>query len=83
MLSLDYNLVWFGILMMVSMEMALLTPPVGLNLWVFYGMAQDRGFNLGPDVIRGIVPFLILDAVLVILLMIFPGITLWLPGLVK
>lgn len=82
-LSLGYDPIWFGILMMVNMEMALMTPPVGLNLWVFYGMAQDKGFKLGPDVIRGIVPFLILDAVLIILLMIFPEIVLWLPGLVK
>jgi C4-dicarboxylate transporter DctM subunit len=78
-----FNPIWFGVLMMVNMEMALVTPPVGLNLWVLYSVADKRGFNLTKDIIPGILPFILLDALLIVLLMFYPQIALWLPSMVK
>ncbi|MEQ1940748.1 TRAP transporter large permease [Mesorhizobium sp. CN5-321] len=73
----DVNTVWFGVLMMVLMEVALLTPPVGLNLFVVQG-TRDSG-NV-KDVIIGTMPFVIAMFVFIALMVMFPEIALWLPG---
>ena len=74
--SLGYDVVWYGILMVVMVEIGLITPPVGLNVFVI--RAQIPEIPLGT-IFAGIVPFLAADAVLVALLLIFPGLALWLP----
>jgi len=74
--SLGYDVVWYGILMVVMVEVGLITPPVGLNVFVI--RAQIPEIPLGT-IFAGIVPFLAADAVLVALLLIFPGLALWLP----
>jgi tripartite ATP-independent transporter DctM subunit len=76
--SLGYDTVWYGILMVVMVEIGLITPPVGLNIFVIRAQLPDIALT---TVFRGIVPFLAADAVLIALLMIFPQIALWLPGL--
>jgi tripartite ATP-independent transporter DctM subunit len=68
--------VWFGILMMVLMEVALLTPPVGMNLFVVQG-TRDKGDV--RDVIIGTLPFVAIMFVFIALLVAFPDIALWLP----
>ena len=74
-----FDLVWFGIIMAVVMEMGLIHPPVGLNIFVINRIAPDIG--LGP-IIYGTIPFVILMAVAVFILSVFPGIAMWLPDLV-
>jgi tripartite ATP-independent transporter DctM subunit len=76
----DVNTVWFGVLMMVLMEVALLTPPVGLNLFVVQG-TRDSG-NV-KDVIIGSMPFVIAMFVFIALMVMFPEIALWLPGVLN
>jgi TRAP-type C4-dicarboxylate transport system permease large subunit len=63
--------------MVVVVEVGLITPPVGLNVFVIRAQLPD--VSLGT-MFRGIVPFLAADAILIALLLIFPGIALWLPG---
>jgi len=76
--SLGYDPVWFGIMITVLMETALITPPIGVNLYVVHGIRQGGGkFN---DVAYGAAPFVVAMLGMVALLMIFPGIALWLPG---
>ncbi|QXM24783.1 TRAP transporter large permease [Elioraea tepida] len=70
--------VWFGIFLVMMCEMALITPPVGMNLYVVQGV---RGGGSVGDVIVGALPYLAMLALLTALLMIFPGIALWLPRL--
>ncbi|MCO5066615.1 MAG: TRAP transporter large permease [Rhizobiaceae bacterium] len=72
----DVNTVWFGVLMMLLMEVALLTPPVGMNLFVVQG-TRDSG-NV-KDVIIGALPFVLTMFVFIALMVAFPGIVLWLP----
>jgi len=75
-IALGYNPVWFFVLGVVLMEMALLTPPVGLNLFIIAGITnEDVGI-----VMRGVLPFIGLLFLGLILLAVFPGISLWLPG---
>jgi tripartite ATP-independent transporter DctM subunit len=68
--------VWFGILMMILMEAALLTPPIGINLFVVQGTRES-----GPvkDVIIGAIPFVLTMMFMALLLVIFPNMALWLP----
>ena len=74
-----FDLVWFGVVMAVVMEMGLIHPPVGLNIFVINRIAPDIG--LGP-IIRGTLPFVALMAFGVVILSLAPGIALWLPNAV-
>ncbi len=76
--ELGYDPVWFGILLIILIEMALITPPVGLNLYVVQGV-RGRG-NLA-DVMVGAIPFALTMLLMVGLLIIFPGLALILPEL--
>ncbi len=70
--------IWFGILLIVLVEMALITPPVGLNLYVVHGANPGGRFN---DVIVGAIPYVLAMLVMVGLLILFPQIALFLPNL--
>jgi TRAP-type C4-dicarboxylate transport system permease large subunit len=74
-----FDLIWFGVVMTIVMEMGLIHPPVGLNIFVIRNIAPD--IPLG-DVIWGTVPFVILMALAVLLLCLVPGISTGLPDLV-
>ena len=74
--ELGYDKVWFGILMIILVEMALITPPVGLNLYVVQGARKSGSFS---DVIVGVIPYALAMLVMVGLLIIFPMIALYLP----
>jgi C4-dicarboxylate transporter, DctM subunit len=76
-----YDLIWFGIVYTITMEIAVLTPPVGLNLYVIQGIS--RGTIPIGDVIKGCLPFLACMAVLIALVIAIPGIALWLPAVMK
>jgi C4-dicarboxylate transporter, DctM subunit len=76
--DLGYDPVWFGILLMVLLETALITPPIGVNLYVVQGV-RNRGQI--ADVIVGALPFVLMMFVMAGLLIAFPQIALWLPGL--
>ncbi len=77
--SLGFDPVWFGILIVLLVETAMITPPVGINLFVVQGVRKG-----GPvhDVIIGSAPFVITLLVMISLLTAFPGIELWLPRVV-
>ncbi|MFN3347731.1 TRAP transporter large permease [Pseudorhodoplanes sp.] len=75
--SAGYDPVWFGILVLVAVEIGMITPPVGLNIFII--RAQMPDIALG-DIFRGIVPFLFAHLALVLLLIMFPALALWLPS---
>ena len=74
--ELGFDPVWFGILMMVMLETALITPPIGVNLYVVQSV---RGRGSMNDVIVGTLPFVATMFVMIALLVIFPELALWLP----
>lgn len=67
--------IWFGVLALMVVEIGLITPPVGMNLFIINSLARDVPMG---DTYRGIFPFLCSDLIRIILLVFFPGITLWL-----
>jgi TRAP-type C4-dicarboxylate transport system permease large subunit len=76
--ALGYNPIWFGIIIVVVIEMATITPPVGINVYVIKGTCEDIPLE---TIFKGIVPFLIAEIVMVIILLFAPEIALFLPDL--
>jgi TRAP-type C4-dicarboxylate transport system permease large subunit len=71
-----FDLIWFGVVMTIVMEMGLIHPPVGLNIFVIKNIAPDIPLS---DIVWGTMPFVILMFVAVFLCCLFPGIAIWLP----
>lgn len=78
LVSLGYDPVWFGILVVVVAEMGLITPPVGLNIFVIRSQLPEISLTA---IYRGVVPYLAAPVILTLLLILFPDIALWLPRL--
>lgn len=84
MLGLDFGmdrtqvLVWFGILVLMSVEVGMISPPFGLNLFVINAMAKEIPMG---ETYRGVLPFCLSDVVRIVILVLFPSLSLWLPGL--
>ncbi len=76
-LTPDQAGIWFGILALIVVEVGLITPPVGMNLFIINSMARDIPMSA---TYRGVAPFVLSDLVRVVVLVAFPGITLWLVG---
>jgi TRAP-type C4-dicarboxylate transport system permease large subunit len=76
--ALGFDPVWFGIFVVMATELSLITPPLGLNLFVIQGVIRD--VKLGT-IYRGILPFAVADIALVLLIIALPGLVLFLPQL--
>ena len=74
-MSTEETLIWFGVLVLIVVEVGLITPPVGMNLFIINSMAKDIPIR---RTYAGVAPFVLSDLVRVFLLAAFPGITLWL-----
>jgi tripartite ATP-independent transporter DctM subunit len=79
--TLGFNPIWFGVLMLINIEMGQLTPPFGMLLFVMKGVAP-------PDVtmeqiIKASVPYMIFDALIMAMIIVWPAIALWLPSMLK
>jgi len=79
-LKLGFDPIWFGIIITRVSEIGVITPPVGMNVYIIKGVAPDVPLF---TIFRGIVPFLMADVVAVILLLLIPQITLFLPSIVS
>jgi tripartite ATP-independent transporter DctM subunit len=77
--SLGFDLIWFGLFVLITLEMAGTTPPFGLLLYVMLGVAP-KGTTL-MQVANAAFPFLICDAILILVLVKFPNVAMYLPGL--
>jgi C4-dicarboxylate transporter, DctM subunit len=86
--SMGIDLVWFGIIMVILLEAALVSPPEGLNLYIIQGIrksvSEEAGLQVGTmlDLWIGVLPFMVGMALCIALLLMFPEIALWLPNLV-
>jgi len=76
MATLSIDPIWYAIVLTVNLEMALVTPPVGMNLYVINGLSPDIHMS---EVIRGVAPFIVLLGAFLILTMLFPAMSTWLP----
>ncbi|MBP8717982.1 MAG: TRAP transporter large permease subunit [Candidatus Atribacteria bacterium] len=78
---LGYNTLWFGIIMGITLEMAVITPPVGLNLYTIKSVSPPD-ISL-TDILRGVIPFIIIEIIVLIIFISFPNFCLWLPYTMK
>jgi C4-dicarboxylate transporter, DctM subunit len=84
LLGLDFGMsknalmIWFGILVLISVEVGMISPPFGLNLFVINAMAKDVPM---AETYKGVIGFCIMDALRLVLLIFFPILVLWLPGI--
>ncbi len=72
--------IWFGILALIVVELGLITPPVGMNVFVISAMAKDTPMI---ETFKGVMPFFGAEILRVILILAFPAMTLWLPSLLS
>jgi TRAP-type C4-dicarboxylate transport system permease large subunit len=79
-MNLGFDPIWFGVIIVVVAEMGVITPPVGVNVFVIKGIAPDIPLQV---IFRGIFPFLGGLILLTLLLMIFPQIATYLPSLIS
>jgi len=78
MIKAGYDPIWFGIIIIILMELAMITPPVGINLYVVQGLRKRGRIN---DVIIGSAPFVLTMMLMLLVLSVWPQIALWLPGM--
>jgi len=78
--KLGFDPIWFGVIIVLTGEMGVITPPVGVNVFVIKGIAPEVPLNL---IFRGIFPFLVAIILLTVVVVLFPGIATFLPSLVK
>ena len=74
--NLGYDPIWWGILNVVQVELAMIHPPMGIIVFLLHGLAPEIPMR---TIYRGVVPFIVADILVLVLLMLFPGIALWLP----
>ena len=78
-MELDFNPLWFSILLCVNLQTSFLTPPFGYALFYFKGVAPE-GYTMG-HIYRGIIPFVMLQILGLVILGVFPALVTWLPGI--
>lgn len=74
--DLGYNGIWWGIIMVMAIEVGMITPPIGMNVFVLHGVAKDIPLK---TIFKGIFPFFYADVIRISLVIIFPALALWLP----
>ena len=74
--ALNFDPIWFGVLMVIVLEMGLITPPVGLNVFIIKGVANDVPLRV---IFTGIIPFLVASIAAIFLIMVLPDIALYIP----
>jgi len=78
-LAADFDPYWFAVILTINLEIGLITPPVGLNLFIIKGIAPDISLR---NILMGSLPYALCMVLGIVLLCFFPGIALWLPNLI-
>jgi tripartite ATP-independent transporter DctM subunit len=75
--ALGFDPVWFGVIIVMTVELGLIHPPVGMNVFVIKSVVKDVSFS---TIFAGVIPFILTDIVRLVVLVAFPAIALWLPS---
>lgn len=75
--ALGYDPLWFGIIMVLSLEIAVVTPPVGLNLYTLHSIYPRLSVE---EIIKGSIPFILVQTIVMLIFLAFPALSLWLPS---
>jgi len=81
--ALGFDLLWFGAIMLLNMQLATITPPFGMDLFAMRGVLPKESTVTMLDIYKSVIPFIILNILLMALMIAFPVLTLWLPTFVK
>ena len=76
-MKLGFDPIWFGVIIVMTVELALITPPVGMNVYVIKGVNKNLSLS---EIFRGVAPFILTDAIRLAILVAFPAIALLLPN---
>jgi tripartite ATP-independent transporter DctM subunit len=79
-IGLGYDPLWYGIILVMNLEMAVVTPPVGLNLYTLRGVCSFLSIE---EIIKSSIPFVVIQFIGLIIFALFPAISLWLPNLIQ
>jgi len=77
--ELGFDPLWYGILLTINLEMGFVTPPFGFNLFYMKPLAEPFGINM-QHIYKSVIPFILLEALCLLLIAIFPQLVLWLPA---
>ena len=77
MVAMGFDPIWFGVIVVVTVELGLISPPVGMNVFVIKSVIPDVSF---ATIFRGVTPFIVTDLIRLVILIAFPMIALWLPS---
>ena len=75
-MHLGFDPIWFGIIIVMTVELGLIHPPVGMNVFVIKSVVKDVSFS---TIFRGVIPFVVTDLIRLVILIAFPMLALWLP----
>ncbi len=78
--NLGYDPIWFGVIIVLVVAMGIITPPVGMNIFIIKGIAPDIPIEV---IFRGIMPFLVAIVICIVILMVFPQVALFLPNILS
>ena len=76
-IQLGFDPIWFGVIIVMTVELGLIHPPVGMNVFVIKSVVHDVSFM---TIFKGVIPFVLTDLLRLLILIAFPMIALWLPG---
>jgi C4-dicarboxylate transporter, DctM subunit len=76
-LQLGFDPIWFGVIIVMTVELGLIHPPVGMNVFVIKSVVQEVSFS---TIFRGVLPFIVTDLIRLVILIAFPILALWLPS---
>ena len=76
-LQLGFDPIWFGVIIVMTVELGLIHPPVGMNVFVIKSVVQEVTFS---TIFRGVLPFIVTDLIRLVILIAFPILALWLPS---
>lgn len=79
-IAMGYDPIWFGIILVLNLELAVITPPVGLNLYTLKTVVPSLSLQ---EIIRSTLPFLLIELIVLVIFTAFPELSLWLPNLVN
>ena len=79
-LQLGFDPIWFNVILQIIMEMELITPPVGMNLFVIQGVSPDSKMT---QIVKGVMPYALVMGIEMLILCFVPGLATWLPSIVK
>ncbi|MDT8860735.1 TRAP transporter large permease subunit [Alkalihalobacillus sp. MEB130] len=80
--TMGYDPLWFGVIILLNMQIATITPPFGMDLFAIKGVMPKNSITM-TEIYIAVLPFLLLNLLLMVILVVFPSVSLWLPSLMK